>query len=228
MSDLNCVSCNAPISPAFKAALRDNICPGCGDSIFTESAQEIMQELKNAMEEMPNDPQGLAGWLMSNYKMVKVGDGEPTGFYGNTAHAGPEANSADLKVAPNKLQQFLKAANVKPAKRDMSALANQIRGAGSGADYDGSGYDMEVNGDDYPDESNYPEFTKGALGGMIDTDQQMSSQQKAALISGMSNEDKDISEEGALHPALDESRKLRLAKQQDLVRGGSVGKISRS
>ena len=226
MSDVECVSCSAPISPAFKAALRDNICPGCGDSIFTKDAQELMEELKDAMEEMPNDPQGLAGWLMSNYRMGKGGDGEPTGFYGvppagEAATGTGREESGDLKIAPNRMQQFFKNAGVKP--KDMSALTNQIQSAGGH-----EAVDMEVGDDEeVPDESNYPEFTKAALAGMMPEGQQMSQQQKTALMNGMSQQQNNVEGEDDLHPALHEDRRSRLAKQQELTYGGTVGKISR-
>jgi hypothetical protein len=36
-----------------------------------------------AMTRMPNDPEGVAGWLLSNYRLHKIGSGEPVDkFYG--------------------------------------------------------------------------------------------------------------------------------------------------
>jgi hypothetical protein len=47
-----------------------------------DSAKELLNELKDAMSKMANDPEGLAGWLLSNYKLHKIGTAEPTEFYG--------------------------------------------------------------------------------------------------------------------------------------------------
>jgi len=58
---MKCMSCAAPISPAFKAAIQSNKCPACGEQMMNENTQELLEELKNALEEMPADPEGVAG-----------------------------------------------------------------------------------------------------------------------------------------------------------------------
>lgn len=88
---MKCMSCGAPISPAFKSAIQNNICPACGGEIMNEATLELLDELKDALEEMPNDPEGLAGWLLSNYEMRKIGTGEPVGqFYGSAPQRLPQ------------------------------------------------------------------------------------------------------------------------------------------
>ncbi len=67
---MRCMSCNADIPPEWKAAINRNICPGCDGPIMNESVQGLLEELRTAMKEMPNDPEGLAGWLLSNYEMT--------------------------------------------------------------------------------------------------------------------------------------------------------------
>src|SRR5690606_25587605 len=111
---MQCMSCNIEIPPAWKGCLERNVCPACNEAILNDDAVELMQGIKNALEKMDFDPQGLAGWLLSNYRMEKVGDGEPTGFYGK-----PVKNKLDdeevrknLKIADNPLQKFQKAAGV--------------------------------------------------------------------------------------------------------------------
>lgn len=73
-----CKSCNAEIPPAFVHAIQSGACPGCGSALFSEKDKELLDELTIAMEKMPNNPQGVAGWLISNYRFTKIGDAVPT------------------------------------------------------------------------------------------------------------------------------------------------------
>jgi hypothetical protein len=38
----------------------------------------LMDELAGAITKMPNDVQGIVGWLLSNYEFNKIGDAVPT------------------------------------------------------------------------------------------------------------------------------------------------------
>jgi hypothetical protein len=71
------MSCGANIPPEWVNALQSNICPGCGKNIMSTETKEFMDELSAALERMPNDPQGIAGWLLSNYRFQKMGLCEP-------------------------------------------------------------------------------------------------------------------------------------------------------
>ena len=62
---MKCMSCMAEIPPAWVNAIQRNECPGCGKAIMDEASKELLDELRSAMESMPNDPEGLAGWLLS-------------------------------------------------------------------------------------------------------------------------------------------------------------------
>lgn len=73
-----CKSCNAEIPPAFVHTIQLGTCPGCGSALFSDADKELLDELTTAMERMPNNPQGIAGWLMSNYHFTKIGDAVPT------------------------------------------------------------------------------------------------------------------------------------------------------
>lgn len=85
---MKCMSCGAPISPEFKSAISNNICPACGGEIMNEATLDLLDDLKEALQSMPNDPEGLAGWLLSNYEMRKIGNADPvTHFYGSPNHA---------------------------------------------------------------------------------------------------------------------------------------------
>ena len=39
---------------------------------MNEATIELLSEVKEALKKMPNDPEGLAGWLLSNYEMRKI------------------------------------------------------------------------------------------------------------------------------------------------------------
>ena len=78
---MKCSNCSTEIPPAFVACYERNKCPICDGAIMDENTIGLMTGLADAMSKMENDPQGLAGWLLSNYRMEKVGAGEPTGFH---------------------------------------------------------------------------------------------------------------------------------------------------
>src|SRR5215469_7308260 len=75
---MKCQSCQANIPPEWVAAIQKNCCPGCGKDIMNEEMKVLLSELTAAMEKMPNDNVGLAGWIVSNYELRKIGTAEPT------------------------------------------------------------------------------------------------------------------------------------------------------
>jgi len=78
---MKCQSCQCEVPPAFVHAIQTNVCPGCANPIMDEQMVELMRGLADAMSQMEYNPQGIAGWLMDNYRLEKVGPGEPTGFH---------------------------------------------------------------------------------------------------------------------------------------------------
>ena len=80
---MKCMSCNADIPPQWVSCINENKCPGCGGSIMNLAEKELLVELREAMGKMPNDPEGLAGWLLTNYRLEKIGTAEPTNFHGH-------------------------------------------------------------------------------------------------------------------------------------------------
>lgn len=220
---MNCNTCNADIPPSFVRAIEKNCCPACEGPIMAEDTIELMAGLKSALEQMPNDPQGIAGWLLSNYRMQKVGTGEPTGFYGvkNGQQKGPNAEKDNLKIANNPMQKFLKSAGISPEKQQNYALLAAQINAG---EEDLSGVDLnseEFQDPDYVPESEDPEYTKQALRAMERSAGGKKQMQKYV-------EPSFDPELGDLHPALHSDRLARLEKQKDVAFGGVVGKIRRS
>ena len=219
-----CNTCSADIPPSFVKAIQSNHCPACDGPIMLEDTIELMTGLKSALEQMPNDPQGIAGWLLSNYRMQKVGTGEPTGFYGvkNGQQKGPTGEKTDLKIANNPMQKFLKNAGISPEKQSNYALLAAQINAG---EEDLSGVDLnseQFQDPDYVPESEDPEYTKQALRAMKDST--IGKKQKMQKYIEPSFDP----ELGDLHPALHDDRLARLEKQKDLAFGGGVGKIRRS
>ena len=129
---MQCVSCNAIIPPEFVHSIQANICPGCGCSIMNESDKDLLDELSGAMESMPNDPQGVAGWLLSNYRFQKIGDATPVehfhrqGSQGNQS-AGPGYDTTNLKIAENPVDQFLGRTDYSNRVKDTQAKVGSMK-----------------------------------------------------------------------------------------------------
>ncbi len=74
---MRCISCGEDIPPKWVVVIERNVCPSCDGPIMTDDAISLRDELADALTRMPNDPQGITGWLLSNYKVQKIGDAEP-------------------------------------------------------------------------------------------------------------------------------------------------------
>lgn len=165
---MKCMSCTAEIPPAWVHAINSNSCPGCGGNIMDSQAQTLLAEVRDAMNQMSSNPEGLAGWLLSNYKLQKVGDAEPTGFHQRSAgeekgtyHIQGNANSSALAPAANApnegtllFQQFLKRTGVKlpdasAMKKAAGTTAIMDIGDDEGEDIE-SDESIEFEGNDLP------------------------------------------------------------------------------
>lgn len=71
-----CSSCKEEIPPTWSFAVVKNFCPKCGGRIMDEATQELMVGLTTAMQQM-SDPIAIVSWLMSNYKLQKIGEYDP-------------------------------------------------------------------------------------------------------------------------------------------------------
>ena|SRR5690606_34784338 len=99
---MRCVSCGADVPPQWVAAIDSNTCPGCGGQIMSSESKELMEELQDAISKMPNDPKGLAGWILSNFRIKKIGSAEPTErFYSKGG------NEEHLKVPDEDYKRFI-------------------------------------------------------------------------------------------------------------------------
>jgi hypothetical protein len=224
------MSCGVEIDPKFVHSIRSNVCAGCGEPLMTDSSQELMASLKDALLQMPNDPEGLAVWLLSNYDMRKVGSGEPVQrFYGTEAkysNFNKNADESNLKIRENTIDKFYKNAGLSNInKSDLQEKLNKAKAkvninknyAGlaksiqSGEDYN----DIE-DGEDYDDSEEFDndigEEEYGADFKNIDYGSLM---KQVGNLS--SNPDTYIQQE----------RIERLRKQQELS-NGAVGVIKRA
>lgn len=221
---MKCDSCGVDIPPAWVKIIAGNECPECNGAIMSDGTIELMVGLKTALEQMPNDPQGIAGWLLSNYQMRKIGDGAPTEFIGVKPKAGNGhiVNQDGIKIAGTPLERFQKLAGIKvEAPEKYKALISEINGGILDGEQDES---PRQDREDHLPEADDPEYTKQALKAM-----QGGNFSKEKLR--QRNDEPDENEEvdlSDLHPSLHNDRLARIAKQRELTFGGGVGKIKRS
>ena len=122
---MQCITCNADIPPQWVSAINKNVCPGCDGPIMSSDAQELLSEISEAFKRMPNDPQGLSGWLLSNYKITKIGTAEPTSFH--RPRTQNTQTDEPLKIAKNPTQQFLnKISDVKTAGKTKAQVLEEL------------------------------------------------------------------------------------------------------
>lgn len=218
---MKCDSCEVDIPPAWSRVIASNNCPNCEGPIMSDGTIELMTGIKNALEQMPNDPQGIAGWLLSNYRMQKVGTGEPTGFIGVKSKGSSQVGPDGVKIAGSPLERFQKLAGVKvEAPEKYKALISEINGGVLDGDQDEPQYQQREESEDYLPEADDPEYTKKALRAMNGGN---FANKQVKIGNSDVNDEADLS---SLHPSLHNDRLIRLAKQRDLDMGG-VGIIKR-
>ena len=238
---MNCMSCGSPIRPEFKASIRNNVCPACGDPLMNDETQELLSEIKEAFIKMPNDPEGLAGWLLANYEMRKIGQADPVKMFYGDKNKKPlrydqEGNLSkedqlrkNPKLAQNKLQMFYQNAGIKQPKtrEHYNEIARQIQSNGPNLD---SMYD---NQDDFGNEGLDPEYEKAALAAMngsvdpnVIREIMRESNVDSELGEGFDIGFDNIPEEK--NQARQIQRMERLRRQQEMRNSGSVGLIKRS
>jgi len=236
---MQCMNCSGDIPPQWVNAIQKNECPGCGEAIMDEASKELLDELRSAMERMPNDPEGLAGWLLSNYRLRKVGDAEPTDFH-RARPAQPERFD-NLKIADNPKNVFLHRAGMtrELARRQqtLSEIASHINDVGDGT----VSVDLEEV-DEYEGLDEYEALalaqSNSAVGG---SSARKALHNNALLIQGEGPPVTSVEAEAIaqalgqqmpapqddLPPALQADRHKRLRAQHDLASGGKPGAFSR-
>ena len=195
---INCMSCEIEIPPMWKTCLAENKCPSCGKEIMDNALQELIAGLSEALEKMPNNPQGIACWLVSNYKLNKIGDYEPPQF-----HEPKSTQQVPLEIRQQKLNEFFKRAEVSPGTRKAPP---QIKAP----DEDMGDIEEDVIGDEVDD------MMFGNTGGSI-------SEQEKRQIEDLVVKTKFGAEKNPVIAAMMEAQRIK----QDAVEDG-VGYIKRS
>jgi hypothetical protein len=77
---------------------------------MNSTTKDLLTELTEAMQKMPNDPQGVAGWLLSNYRFQKVGAAEPVEKFHRKGSGPGGIDESNLKVDPS-YNEFMKRNN---------------------------------------------------------------------------------------------------------------------
>jgi hypothetical protein len=162
------MNCGVDIPPTFLGSLASNQCPGCLKQIYSDETKQLMDELADAMAKMPNDPQGIAGWLLSNYQFRKIGDGKPVDkFFGGNSANNSGFDESKLKIAPG-YSQFIhnsEAEKLVAKGRELAALKGgggklaecvaAIQGVTDPYGDDGASSDVEDHGVATEDQKEY-------------------------------------------------------------------------
>ncbi len=213
---MKCTNCDTNIPPEWASVIAKNVCPACDQPIFNDFAVELMTELTEALEQMPtNNVQGLVSWLMSNYKMQKIGDAKPVTEFFDGKKKQSSSNNIDesnLKIAKNPLQEFIKRTGMDPNKiNQYKALAEEINSGDIGEEPD-----ISVDENDVPETEN-PEETMRIVQAMEGGKSLKRTKPSPKIMDDGTDE---------LPKALQLDRLKRLQQQQNVANGivTSVGK----
>lgn len=223
---MKCISCSADVPPAWIFAINSGICPSCGGPLMDEASKLLLEELREAMKQMECTPEGLSGWILSNYNLEKIGSAEPTKFHTKKVSkplkrsSNAEDASDDLEDLdnPNSGAAFLKRAgqdhllNNKPSK--VKEILNRVRKAQGSQNSETSDVDEDIITDEDSDEQQDAGIND------IDSGVDYQSYSDIEVPPVVPNE----TAEQTIH----RERMKRLMKQSALASGGKVGFIKRS
>lgn len=212
---------------------------------MNEKSQELLTELREAMEKMPNDPEGLAGWLLSNYQLQKIGDAQPVNFYGRNQNQQQQQQQqggpmpANVKVNNNNIvQQMLARTGVAKSlaqRPNLKDIVNQIHNNIEADEQMLSQENFDEYDDPYAGEyvEEYqpsPGMARQALENNSllsgESSAPMTPADAAAMIAALGGQANPSGEN--LHPVLQADRMKRLEAQRDVGSGLGAGKIRRS
>ncbi len=145
---MKCISCDADIPPQWIYAIQNNICPSCGKIIMDEAAKQLLIELREAMAKMPNDPEGLSGWLLSNYNLQKIGTAEPTKFHKKASK--PAQLEKPVPIFQNPAAKYLE--RMAPASVEQRPTIQQLAQQIQSGNVANANAPIVVNLNDIPDE----------------------------------------------------------------------------
>lgn len=243
---IKCKNCNAEIPPAFVHAIQSGICAGCGSELFSSEDKELLAELTEAMEKMPNNPAGIAGWLLSNYRFQKIGDAVPTEkFHDGSDRVQPQQQQQqpgmpNLKVANNPVQQMLARTGYQKQIQQtqskvfgndkLQQMAQEIASIGDDDMY--GNMKEEPANEEYFDEDDGvviergPKNSRALVTGsnLVDANVPPLSPEEIEALSANS----EPQDEESAHKALQMQRMKRLKAQQAVATGAGQGSFRRS
>lgn len=223
---MKCVSCAVDIPVSFVVAIEQNKCPGCSGPIQTEESIEFMEELAKAFERMPNDPKGIAGWILSNYHLNKINDEEPPEHFYRPITEEEKLAGKNLKQAPEIVNKFISRTDFPDStsptrQQELAKLARDIKGVDTsmyGGEEEEQEPDLEVE-DDFVNVGGVIKPTEGGLphhAPLLDPQANISAEEIAAaqaLIGGGGGTDTDD-----MYPAPEDAKSAKTIQQQRLKR----------
>jgi hypothetical protein len=69
---MKCMSCEAEISPKWKYAIENNICPFCGQPIMDELLKNLLTTLQDVMDNLNQYPAYVEDLMLINYNYIKI------------------------------------------------------------------------------------------------------------------------------------------------------------
>jgi len=176
-----------------------------------EEDRRLLGEIREALVQMPNNPEGIAGWLLSNYNLNKV-DNEtpaPARFYSPTLDEGPESKPRHPVAAARRQDKQVESANVL-AKDDTTPSTTYFSRTG-------------VKGKTASEIKSLAEKIKSNSASVPENWAALAWEQEEQLPEEYSEEPAE--EEDPIFKMLGEKQK---AAQSELRRSGAVGNIRRS
>jgi hypothetical protein len=102
---------------------------------MSDEDKVLLDELAGAIQRMPGDSEGIAGWLMSNYIFEKIGDAKPVEkFHGKRSASDKQHDDGidreNLKIAESPTEEFLKRTDsYNQVKRTQANLKKMAKGS---------------------------------------------------------------------------------------------------
>jgi len=111
---MNCISCGIEVSPSFKHAFSQNICPACGGSLIDEESLALIEDLGTTLSSeaalRAETAHKLAVALVARYD-IQIRGNQPVR---RAAPVQQPAQQAPVKMAHSATQQLIKSQEQQP------------------------------------------------------------------------------------------------------------------
>jgi Zn-finger nucleic acid-binding protein len=211
---MNCISCGVEVSPAFKHALSQNVCPACGGALIDEESLALIEDLGSVLTSEATLRQEtahkLAIALVSRYEIQLRGQGA------NLPTVNRARPSAPIKMASGSTKKLIEDySEDKPGKIITTNELQKIAEEASISDMEREAIMADAVSKHYNmiDQTVASTIVKGESNPLLNGD--------LASLNG------SIFSEGQEVPILERERLLRLQKQQGALRSGGKNSFSR-